>query len=172
MIRQRKTAGLCSLLLAAMLCGFLYAAAQGSSAAQMKEVKVYFLKNPYDDSDPANPSGLKPVKRRVSAKSPLRAALLALTAGPTSAEKQQGYDSPTWGIKLLSVRIVGGTAYTYFTMPEGAMFSGDNSPFIFEDAVKMTASQFPNVRKVVVCLDGILDFGSESDEPPRKCPKS
>jgi spore germination protein GerM len=157
--------------MAAMLCGLLYACAQGSSAAQTKAVKVYFLKEPYDNSDPENPAGLKPVTRKVSAKSPLREALLALTAGPSRAERKNGYDSPTWGIQLLSVKIKDGTAYTYFTMPEGATFSGDNSPFIFEDAVKMTASQFPNVRKVVVCLDGILDFGSESDEPPRKCPK-
>jgi hypothetical protein len=167
----RKTAALLSILLAALLLGSLTAGAQRSPAAQTKEVKIYFLKNPYDNSDPDNPGGLGAVTRKVNAKSPLRSALLALTGGPTKAERARGFESSTWGIKLLSVKIKGETAYTYFTMPEGAMFSGDNSPFVFEDAVKKTALQFPNVRKVVVCLDGILDFGSESDEPPRKCPK-
>lgn len=168
---QRKTACLLSLFIVTLLSGSFNADAKKISNAQTKAVKVYFLKDPYDDSDPKNPGGLGAVTRKVSAKSPLREALLALTVGPTAAEEKRGYSSSTWGIKLLSVKLKGGTAYTYFTMPEGAMFSGDNSPFIFEDAVKKTALQFPHVRKVVVCLDGILDFGSESGDPPRKCPK-
>ncbi len=171
MKHQRKTACLLSLLIVTLLFGSFNADAKKISNAQSKAVKVYFLKDPYDNSDPKNPGGLGAVTRKVSAKSPLRGALLALTAGPTAAEEKRGYASSTWGIKLLSVKIKDGTAYTYFTMPEGAMFSGDNSPFIFEDAVEKTALQFPNVRKVVVCLDGILDFGSESEDPPRKCPK-
>jgi spore germination protein GerM len=142
-----------------------------SAAAQTKEVKIYLMKFPYDNSDNKNPHSLQPVTRRVSAKSPLRAALISLTDGPTAAEKEQGFDSPTYGIKLLSVKTKRGVAYTYFTMPEEARFSGDGSPFIFQDAVERTAMQFPNVRKVIICLDGILDFGSESGEPPRKCPR-
>ena len=171
MKHQRKTACLLSLLIVALLFNSFNADAKKISNAQSREVKVYFLKDPYDNSDPKNPGGLGAVTRKVSAKSPLRGALLALTGGPTAAEEKRGYASSTWGIKLLSVKIKNGTAYTYFTMPEGAMFSGDNSPFIFEDAVEKTALQFPNVRKVVVCLDGILDFGSESEDPPRKCPQ-
>jgi hypothetical protein len=55
-------------------------------------------------------------------------------------------------------------------MPPGAAFSGDNSPFIFRDAVELTAKQFPGVKKVLVCLDGVEDFWSESEEPAKKCP--
>ena len=149
----------------------LQPAAAQSSSQRLKEVKIFLAKQPYDNSDSNNPHGFATVTRRVNAKSPLRAALVALTKGPTEAEKKQGYESPTFGIQLLSVTLKRGVAYTYFTMPEGATFSGDGSPFIFEDAVRRTALQFPTVRKVVVCLDGILDFGSESDEPDKKCPR-
>lgn len=140
-------------------------------ASSLKEVKIYLIKMPYDNSDAGNPYGLKAVTRKVNAKSPLRETLLELTKGPTEAEKGEGFESPTYGIQLLSAKIKGGVAYTYFTMPEGARFSGDGSPFIFQNAVEKTALQFPQVRKVVVCLDGILDFGSESGEPTRKCPR-
>jgi hypothetical protein len=167
----RKTTCLVSLLLLTLLPGSFSAEAKRGYSAQSKEVKIYFIKDPYDNSDPKNPGSLGAVTRKVSAKSPLRGALLALTGGPTAAEEKRGYSSSTWGIRLLSVKLKSGTAYAYFTMPGGAMFSGDNSPFIFKDAVEKTALQFPNVRKVVVCLDGILDFGSESEDPPRKCPK-
>jgi spore germination protein GerM len=107
----------------------------------------------------------------VSARNPLRAALVALTNGPTTAEKKMDLVNPTFGIRLLSVKLKAGVAYAYFTMPEGAAFSGDLSPFIFQEAVVKTASQFPGVRKVVVCLDGDLDFWSEAEGPPQKCPK-
>jgi hypothetical protein len=150
---------------------FLQTARAQTSSKKLKEVKIFLAKQPYDNSDPNNPHGFATVTRRVNAKSPLRAALIALTKGPTEAEKKNGFESPTFGIQLLSVTIKRGVAYTYFTMPEGATFSGDGSPFIFEDAVRRTALQFPSVRKVVVCLDGILDFGSESGEPSKKCPR-
>jgi hypothetical protein len=169
MERKRLRIYCLSLLVLSLLLGCVHASAQKSSP--LKEVQIFLMKQPYDDSDPKNPFGLKPVTRKVSAKSPLREALLALMKGPTVAEEAEGFSSSTYGIQLLSVKIKRGVAYTYFTMPEGATFSGDGSPFLFENAVERTAKQFPNVRKVVVCLDGILDFGSESGEPSRKCPR-
>jgi spore germination protein GerM len=165
----RKLSILLLTLIAVFAC--LQTAGAQTSSTRLKEVKIYLAKSPYDNSDPNNPHGFATVTRRVNAKSPLRPTLVALTKGPTEAEKKSGFESPTFGIQLLSVSIKRGVAYTYFTMPEGATFSGDGSPFIFEDAVRRTAMQFPTVRKVVVCLDGILDFGSESDEPSKKCPR-
>lgn len=124
-----------------------------------------------DPFDPKNPANLHPVTRTVGAAAPLRKTLNALLAGPTAAEKSRGYFDVSYGIKLTAVQIKGGTVRADFTMPPGAAFSGDNSPFYFRDAVELTARQFPGVRKVVVCLDGILDFWSESGKPPRRCPK-
>ena len=116
------------------------------------------------------PSGLFEVKRTVNAKSPLRSALEILTVGPTAAEEKNNLTSSTFGIKLVSVRIKNKTAYTSFTMSDGAAFPGENAPFIFIEAVEKTALQFKGVKKVVVCLDGILNFGSEDDEAPtQKC---
>ena len=149
------------------------ARAQRKGASNLTEVKIYLAKE-YDDYDAEydakNPYNLVAVKRRVNAKSPLRSTLRALTEGATKQEEKQKLFSAMFGIKLLSVRLENGTAYTYFTMPEGATFSGDGSPFVFKHVVEKTALQFPQVKKVVVCLDGILDFWSESEDPPKKCP--
>jgi hypothetical protein len=134
------------------------------------EVKIYLAKET-EEYDERNPHGLVAVTRMVDARSPLRGALVALTGNVTRREENQKLFSAMFGIKLLSARLEKGTAYAYFTMPEEAYFSGDSSPFVFKDAVERTALQFPTVKKVVVCLDGVLDFWSESEEPARKCPK-
>lgn len=147
-------------------------------AAQQKtqQVKIYLRKSldkkyqqdPYDEK---NPFGLHPVMRQVPANAPLRSALEALMLGPTTTEEAGGVLSSTFGLKLLSVRIRNGTAYTRFTQPPGAAFPGDAAPFIFADAVERTAKQFSTVKKVFVCLDGVLNFGDESGERPKRCPR-
>lgn len=149
------------------------AEAQRPKRKNLVEVKIYLVKEIEEDEayDERNPHNLVAVRRMVAAQSPLRGALVALTGRVTQEEENRKLFSATWGIKLLSVRLEKGTAYTYFTMPEVAAFSGDGSPFVFKDAVERTALQFPAVKKVVVCLDGVLDFWSESEEPARKCPR-
>ena len=153
------------------LTAFDAAQAQRKVKSNLMDVKIYAAVELEDDSkyDKNNPSNLFPVKRRVDARSPLRNTLIALTKGLTRAEEKQGFVSVMFGIKFVSVRLEQGTAYTYFTMPEGAMFSGDLSPVVFRDAVERTALQFPNVKKVEVCLDGVLNFWDESDEELKKC---
>lgn len=149
-------------------------AAQTGKREKLREVKIYLADDSGDadaNFDSENPHGLVAVRRKVGAKSPLRGALLALTRGATKAEEKRMWFSATFGIKLLSVRLENQTAYTYFTMPEGASFSGDLSPLVFRSAVEKTALQFPEVKEVVVCLGGILDFWSESEAPPKKCPE-
>jgi hypothetical protein len=164
-----------SLFIVAMvvLNGIGTVSAQRKKASNLMDVKIYLAKE-YDDYDAEytekNPYNLFAVKRKVDARAPLRNTLKALADGATKAEENQKLFSAMFGIKLLSVRLEKGTAYTYFTMPEGATFSGDGSPFIFKGVVEKTALQFPQVKKVVVCLDGILDFWSESEDPPKKCP--
>lgn len=152
------------------------AAQTKSSAARApatKQVRIYLAMevSESDKFDSKNPGNLQPVFRKVSAAAPLRETLLLLLAGPTHPEEAAGYSDISYGIKLVSVRMRGSTVRADFTMPPGAAFSGDMSPFYFRDAVEFTTKQFPQVKKVIVCLDGILDFWSESDEPPKKCPK-
>jgi hypothetical protein len=137
---------------------------------QTVQAKVYFRRSGGSD-DPKNPYNLSPVMRQVPANAPLRAALEALSAEPTAAEEAEGLMSSTFGIKLVSVRVRNGLAYTRFTMPPGAAFPGDGAPFLFVDAVEKTAKQFSTVKKVIVCLDGILNFGDESGGPPKRCPR-
>ncbi len=148
-------------------------AASGRGRPGRQRVKIYLPREQKegDPFDPKNPANLHPVTRTVSGAAPLRQALSALLAGPTRAEQSRGYVDVSFGIKLTGVRFDGETVRADFTMPPGAAFSGDNSPFYFRDAVVFTARQFPGVKEVTVCLDGLLDFWSESDEPPRKCPK-
>lgn len=148
--------------------GISSALAQRPKRKELIEIKIFLAKET-EEYDERNPHGLIAVKRIIDARSPLRNALIALTGDVTEAEKKRKLFSAMFGIKLLSVRVKNQTAYAYFTMPEGATFSGDGSPFVFEDAVKRTAMQFPPIKKVVVCLDGILDFWSESEEPSKKC---
>ncbi len=144
---------------------FLPVAAQ----EKMQEVKIYLRKTGADYAS-QHPSGWFEVKRAVDAKSPLRSALEILTVGSTADEEKNNLSSSTFGIELVSLRIKNKTAYTSFTMSGGAAFPGENAPFIFIEAVEKTALQFKGVKKVVVCLDGVLNFWSEDDEAPtQKC---
>ena len=161
-----------------VVCQALPAVAQvrhtpGHGGPARQRVKIYLPmeEKEGDPFDPQNPANLHPVTRTVGGASPMREALRAMLAGPTAAEKARGYADVSFGIKLTGVRTNGGTVRADFTMPPGAAFSGDNSPFYFRDAVEATAKQFPGVKEVIVCLDGVLDFWSESEEPARKCPK-
>lgn len=158
-----------SLLALALIVSCLPAGAQGVAARQ-RDVKIYLV-NTGAEYDARNPLGLQSVARKVDGRSPLRGALAALVAGPTSAEEARGLSSSTYGIRFVSVKLKGGVAYADFTQPRGAGFPGDLAPAIFKEAVTRTATQFPGVRRAVVCLGGVLNFDDESGGPRRKCPK-
>jgi hypothetical protein len=149
--------------------GFTSAPAQKRVAPKkLREVKIYLVKAT-EEYDPKNPANLFPVKRKVDAASPLRSALEALMRGETKQEEKRGLYAATFGIQFVSVKLENGMALARFTMPETASFSGTNSPIYFIESVEKTALQFPLVKKVVVCLDGIIDFWREDDTPPKKC---
>ena len=59
----------------------------------------------------------------------------------------------------------------HFALPNERGFPGDLAPAIFKEAVTKTATQFPNVRRAVVCLDGDLNFDDESGAPPGLLPE-
>jgi hypothetical protein len=89
--------------------------------------------------------------------------------GETRQEEKRNLYAATFGIQFDSVTLENGTAMARFTMPETASFAGTNSPIYFIESVEKTALQFPAVKKVVICLDGIIDFWREDDVPPKKC---
>ncbi|HKR00360.1 MAG TPA: GerMN domain-containing protein [Pyrinomonadaceae bacterium] len=146
--------------------------AQGYRFPRTRQVKVYFPKDG-DSPDPQNnPSNLQPVTRLVNLAAPLRPAVEALLAGPTRAEERQGFMAlDVSGLRIVKVAVNRGTAYASFAHRRGTGWAGDLSPFTFGDAVELTLKQFPNVRRTVVCVDGVTNFGDESGGPAKKCPR-
>ncbi len=157
---------------ALMLGGLCFdARAQADKSSRNTEVQVYFPKEG-DSADANNPWNLQPVARRVPAAAPLRPAIEALLAGPTPQEEQQGFGRlDVKGIYVVKVAVRDGTAYASFAHRKGTGWAGDLSPFSFGDAVERTMKQFPHVRRAVVCVDGVVNFGDESGGPVLRCPK-
>ncbi|HJU54996.1 MAG TPA: GerMN domain-containing protein [Pyrinomonadaceae bacterium] len=150
----------------------LGASAQGAKSARTMEVQVYFLKEG-DSADPdKNPWNLQPVARRVSAGAPLRPTIEALLKGPTAQERGQGLGAlDVNGIYIVKVAVKGGTAYASFAHRKGTSWLGDLTPATFGDAVERTMKQFPNVRRTVICVDGVTNYGDESGDPDKPCPR-
>lgn len=144
--------------------GFITAFAQNNKELKkLREVKIYLLKEIGDDekNDPENPLWLFPVKRLVNADSPLTGSLKALVKGETKAEELRKYHSSTFGIKFVSVSVKNGEVIARFTIPKNVSFSGDNGLSIFREAVRKTAMQFKEVKKVSIYLNGVKDDGNE-----------
>ena len=123
-----------------------------------KLVKVYFYHEPGEYID------LSPVNRRVSPASPARAAVEALLEGPTAAEERKGFGALASAdqFRIGSLKIRSGTARVNFVASRTwAGWSGDLAPPRFKKAVELTLRQFPNVRRVVVSLNGDPNFDSE-----------
>jgi len=132
-----------------------YASKARAQPAKTKKVKIYFYHDPGEYID------LSPVERRVSAVSPARAAINALLKGPTEEERSRGFDglagAPEFAIG--SLKIARGTARINFVVSRTwAGFPGDIAPARFKKAVELTLRQFPNVRRVIVSLNGDRNF--------------
>lgn len=120
-----------------------------------KLVKVYFYHEPGEYID------LAPVKRYVRAATPARAAIEALLGGPTREEVSRGFDGLASAdqFRIASLRIAGGIARVNFVVSKTwAGFPGDTAPIRFKKAVELTLKQFPNVRSVIVTLNGDPNF--------------
>lgn len=166
-IFNRKKHSLILLLVASGGFSALHAAAQSH---EMKKVKVYF----WEFNREGGGDDLIPFKRLVDKKAPLRPTIEALLAGPTVAENRKRYGSVAYGdLKLSSIKITGGTARIDFTR----VVREDNNPgdlqtLRFEAAVVRTAKQFPEIKNVIVCVNGINEFGvGLVEDAPRPCPK-
>jgi len=132
-----------------------YASKERAQPTKTKKVKIYFYHDPGEYID------LAPVERRVSAVSPARAAINALLKGPTEEERSRGFDglagAPEFAIG--SLKIARGTARINFVVSRTwAGFPGDIAPARFKKAVELTLRQFPNVRRVIVSLNGDRNF--------------
>ncbi|HEX5732762.1 MAG TPA: GerMN domain-containing protein [Blastocatellia bacterium] len=163
----------------AILAGLPSAYGQRARAGK-RQVRVYFLtiedleaKQPARSRQAAveNLLALVPVRRMVSATTPARGAIEALIAGPTDEEKAQGLRSPyAEDLLIKSLEINEGTARISLISKcaECGRWPGDLAPWRFGVAVERTLKQFPTVKRVVICLDGVENFDDNSGEI-KKC---
>jgi len=145
---------------------FIYA--QKSENPKLKEVKIYF----HFIGTEGIESKILPLKRKVSRLAPLFPAMEALLKDPTAAEQKLGYFSAGYGdMKLVSVKLKKGTARIDFSRTISDDYNpGDLQTLAFESAVIKTAKQFPGVKKVIVCVNGINEFGiGLVEDAPRPC---
>jgi len=131
-------------------------AQQASKSPRPRAIKLYFYHEPGEYID------LSPVTRRIRSTAPARAAINALLAGPTPEEEQKGFGGlASDQFRIASLTISRGTARINFvSKPNWAGFPGDTAPIRFKKAVELTLMQFPNVKRVIVSLDGDLNFTS------------
>jgi len=135
-------------------------AGQGSSKAlayKGQRIKIYFYHDPGEYID------LSPATRVIRTAAPARSALQALLAGPTAAEKKQGFDSlvdaSMFSIGSLSIR--NGVARVNFVTRRWFGWAGDLAAVRFKKAVELTLKQFSNVTSVIVSLNGDANFDDE-----------
>jgi spore germination protein GerM len=122
-----------------------------------KKVKVYFYHDPGEYID------LSPVIRYVNPTSPARGAIEALLKGPTAAEERKGFVSlGADEFAIGSLKIADGIARVNFVASRTWVgWPGDLAPVRFKSAVELTLKQFPNVRQVIVSLNGDPKFWDE-----------
>ena len=129
-----------------------------TSAPKPQRIKIYFYHEPGEYID------LSPVTRLIRSRAPARAAIEALLAGPTEAERARGFgglaSANEFAIGKLTIRR--GTARVNFVASRTwAGWRGDLAPVRFKTAVELTLKQFASVRRVVVSLNGDVNFASE-----------
>ncbi|MBC7898881.1 MAG: GerMN domain-containing protein [Saprospiraceae bacterium] len=131
------------------------------SAAQtddLKKVKIYF----WEFNREGGGDDLIAFTRMVDRKAPLRPTIEALLADPTADEKPDRFASVRYtdDLKLSSIKIKRGTTRIDFTRTVGENTDpGDLATLRFEAAVIRTAKQFPEIKNVIVCVNGMNEFG-------------
>lgn len=139
------------------------------NSAELKEVKVYF----HFIGTEGTESKILSLKRKVSRQAPLFTAIEELVKEPTAEEQKLGYQSAGYGdLKLVSVKIKSGTARIDFKRTISDRNNpGDLQTLAFESAVIKTAKQFPTVKKAIVCVNGMNEFGiGMVIDAPMPCP--
>jgi sporulation and spore germination protein len=137
-----------------------------------KEVRIYLGSSKEADCGNDNLFCIEPVSRMVDSRSPALGAIKALISGPTAEEKSKGLYAPyTEYLAIKKLVITKGTAHVSLrtTRRGWQRWPGDMAPGRFTAAIEKTLKQFPNVRRVTICLDGYADFGSERGGPRKRC---
>jgi hypothetical protein len=133
-----------------------------SRAPKKREVWIYVLR-----SDDGNPSGLVAVKRKVRAGYVLQDTFKALAIGATENEEDTGLTSFI-AFEFVSVKLNGRTARIDFKSGEEFGW-GEPMRTFFAEAVEKTARQFPEIKRVRICVDGIEDYWRIDAVKHKKC---
>ena len=129
-------------------------------------VKIYLL-DVFESRNLLETLEMLSVEREVNAESPLRSAIEAQLIGATDEENSQLLYSPASGIELVSLRVKNKTAYASFVRTGAEAFDAIDARR-FKKAVEQTARQFPPIRRVEICLDGVSDFWRVCETGQRK----
>lgn len=114
------------------------------------EVKVYFVRF----NEKSEKMYLAPVARNVPGGALLENAMKELIKGPTPAEKKKGHLSAVPpGLRVNSIRVRNRSAEIDFN---GAIEQGANGSILINriDQIVYTATQFPNVKSVIIKING------------------
>lgn len=148
----------------------LLPAAVCAQTAGTRKVTIYYWE--FNRSEGGD--DMIPFTRYVDAKAPLRPTIEALLVDPLESEDRNKYASVRYDddLKLDKVEIRGRTARIDFIRDVGGDTNpGDLSTLRFEETVIRTAKQFPNIKKVIVCVNGINEFGiGMVEDRPKPCP--
>jgi hypothetical protein len=123
-----------------------------ATAPRPQRVKVFFPKNPQQQSDL---SYVEPVWRQAQTASVARFAVSQVVAGPTRQERQQGFIAPltlqgnsNCGGRDFTLSIASATARLQFCRQVVSAGVGDDARIM--SSLNATLKQFPTVRSVVV----------------------
>ena len=135
----------------------------------LKRVEIYLWR--YNDVFKNKNFVLSPVPRYVNPKAPLKPTLEALFSKVKQGEEDYGFGGPTFRMKFEGVVLRKETAHIKFSQPAGETNYGTLGPFIFEEAIKKTALQFPTVKHVRICAIGETLIDGQLEKPFPKCDK-
>jgi hypothetical protein len=128
----------------------------------LKRVEIYLWR--YNDVFKNQNFVLSPVPRYVEPKAPLKPTLEALFGKVKKEEEDYGFGSPVFGMKFEGVVLKKGTAVIKFSQPKNQTNYRTLGPFIFLDAIRKTAKQFPSVKRVEICAIGTTLIDSQLDK--------
>jgi hypothetical protein len=141
---------------------------------KMRAVKIYLYRSAAENR-PEIPGRLVPVRREIFDYKLLEGSLKALLEGTTEKELSRNLRSFIHSLELYSARIRNQTAeinfvYDQSDIDEKKLWTYDPMRSHFIEAVERTARQFPNVKRVSICVEGYADFINPNRQKRAKCP--
>ena len=133
----------------------------------LKRVEIFLWR--YNDEFKNKNFVLSPFPRYVNPKAPLKPTIEALFGKVKKEEEDYGAGSPIFGMKFEGVVLKNGTALVKFSQPKNQTNYGTLGPFIFLEAIKKTALQFPAVKRVKICAIGETLIDSQLDRQFPRC---